>query len=117
MTGATARMMLGGRVTLRPITAARTLHNRNALLPGLSSLRAATLAPDSPPKWGFMSASRMRSTVMDQVHAGLTVIIATWKQCNAVQTVWHAAQCMSVAAIGRRHHALCAWQWWHRWHV
>ena len=65
MTGATAKMLLGGRATLHPVAAARTLHSRNALLPGLSSLRAATLAPDSPPKWGFMSASR--STVMDQV--------------------------------------------------
>ena len=58
-------MLLGSRATLRPIAAARKLQSRTAMLPGLSSLRAATLAPESPPKWGFMSASR--STVTDQV--------------------------------------------------
>jgi hypothetical protein len=96
-------MMLGGRATLRPVAAARTLHSRNALLPGLSSLRAATLAPDSPPKWGFMSASR--STVMDQVQDRRRVDVSPWKQwkrCNAGAQLYmrllHVAQRMSRAS-------------------
>ena len=101
-------MLLGGRATLRPVAAARTLHSRNAVLPGLSSLRAATLASDSPPKWGFMSASR--STVMDQVQR-CDFYGSIGGQCNAGAHIFgtfckHAAhaQHMSAAAMGR-------WRW------
>ena len=61
--GVTANMQLRGCASLRPIPAAHTLHGRNAMLPGLSSLRAAKLMKSSTPPQGGVIMSASRNTV------------------------------------------------------